>query len=196
MISGKIAPQIIGEQSVIEGVAEAVCQGGYPEPNTRSAARARQWHRQYLNAIIQRDVKDIAAIRDEDEMLALMEILAYRTGTLLNVSSMANELKMTRETTEKYLSILERLFLVRRLSAWRRKQSKRLVKTPKVHVIDSVLATTLGGLKTDDWNNHKKQFWPCIRKFCRYFQHLDIATQPALLRLCLHEGLSLYEGLS
>ena len=165
LISGKIAPQIVGEQSVIEGVAEAVCQGGYPEPNTRSAARARQWHRQYLNAIIQRDVKDIAAIRDEDEMLALMEMLAYRTGTLLNVSSMANELKMTRETTEKYLSILERLFLVRRLSAWHRNQSKRLVKTPKVHVIDSGLATTLSGLKADDWNNHKSNFGPVLESF-------------------------------
>ncbi|MCP5276047.1 MAG: AAA family ATPase [Burkholderiales bacterium] len=62
LISGSITPQIIGEQSVIDGVAEVICQGGYPEPNTRSAARARQWHRQYLNAIIQRDVKDIAAI--------------------------------------------------------------------------------------------------------------------------------------
>jgi predicted AAA+ superfamily ATPase len=76
-------------------------------------------------------------------MLALMEILAYRTGTLLNISSMANELKMTRETTEKYLSILERLSLVRRLSAWHRNQSTRLVKTPKVLVIDSGLATTI-----------------------------------------------------
>ena len=95
----------------------------------------------------------------------LRPFLAYRTGTLLNVSSMANELKMTRETTEKYLSILERLFLVRRLSAWHRNQSKRLVKTPKVHVIDSGLATTLGGLKTDDWNNHKSNFGPVLESF-------------------------------
>ena len=72
---------------------------------------------------------------------------------------------MTRETTEKYLSILERLFLVRRLSAWHRNQSKRLVKTPKVHVIDSGLATTLGGLKTDDWNNHKSNFGPVLESF-------------------------------
>ena len=95
----------------------------------------------------------------------LRPFLAYRTGTLLNVSSMANELRMTRETTEKYLSILERLFLVRRLSAWHRNQSKRLVKTPKVHVIDSGLATTLGGLKTDDWNNHKSNFGPVLESF-------------------------------
>ncbi len=165
MLSGNIFPQVIGEQSVIGGVAEAVCQGGYPEPNTRSAARARQWHRQYLNAIIQRDVKDVAAIRDEGEMLALMEMLAYRTGTLLNVSNIANELKMRRETAEKYLTVLERLFLVRRLPAWHRNQSRRLIKTPKVHVIDSGLAATLSGLKADDWNKHDNHFGPVLESF-------------------------------
>lgn len=63
------------------------------------------------------------------------------------------------------MSILERLFLVRRLSAWHRNQSKRLVKTPKVHVIDSGLATTLSGLKIDDWNNHKSNFGPVLESF-------------------------------
>ncbi len=165
LISDEIAPRIMAEQRIIEHVAEAVCRGGYPEPNSRRATRARQWHRQYLNAIIQRDVKDIAAIRDEDGILALMEMLAYRTGTLLNISSMANELKMRRETTEKYVNILERLFLVRRLPAWHRNQSRRLVKTPKVHVIDSGLATTLCGLKADDWNNHNSNFGPVLESF-------------------------------
>lgn len=165
MLRGNIFPRIIGEQSVIGGVAEAVCQGGYPEPNTRSAARARQWRRQYLETIIQRDVKDIAAIRDEGEMRALMEMLACRTGTLVNISNMANDLKMRRETAEKYLTVLERLFLVRRLPAWHRNQSRRLVKTPKVHVIDSGLAATLSGLKVDDWNKHDSNFGPVLESF-------------------------------
>lgn len=165
LLSSNISPQITGEQSVIDGVSEAVCWGGYPEPNTRSAARARQWHRQYLNAIIQRDVKDIAAIRDEEEMHALMAMLAFRTGTLVNISNMANELKMRRETTEKYLTILERLFLVRRLPAWHRNQAKRLVKTPKVHVVDSGLAATLSGLKVEDWNKHDSNFGPVLESF-------------------------------
>ncbi len=165
LISGSIAPRITGEQSVVEGVVEIVCRGGYPEPNARAAARARQWHRQYLNAIIQRDVRDIAAIRDEDEMRALMEMLAYRTGTLLNISSMANELKMRRETTEKYLTILEHLFLVRRLPAWHRNQSRRLVKASKVHVIDSDLATTLCGLSAGNWNDHNSNSGPVLESF-------------------------------
>jgi hypothetical protein len=160
-----LSTRIIGEQSVIEGTAEAVCQGGYPEPNTRTPQRARKWHRQYMNAIIQRDIKDIAAIRDENEMSRLMEMLAYRTGSLLNISSLATELRIGRDTTEKYLGILERLFLIRRLPAWHRNRAKRLVKAPKVHVIDSGLAATLISLKPDDWSNHSTDFGPLLESF-------------------------------
>lgn len=165
LLNNQLSPKIVGEQSVVQGVAEAVCNGGYPEPNTRSPNRARQWHRQYLNAIIQRDVKDIAAIRDETEMSRLMEMLSYRTGNLLNTSSLATELGMGRDTTEKYITVLERLFLIRRLPAWHRNQAKRLVKAPKIHVIDSGLATTLNDLKAEDWNNHSTDFGPLLESF-------------------------------
>lgn len=164
-LEDELSTRILGEQSIIEGTAEAVCQGGYPEPNTRTPERARKWHRQYLNAIIQRDIKDIAAIRDEDEMSRLMEILAYRTGSLLNISSLATELRIGRDTTEKYVGILERLFLIRRLPAWHRNRAKRLVKAPKVHVIDSGLAATLTSLKPEDWSNHSTDFGPLLESF-------------------------------
>jgi predicted AAA+ superfamily ATPase len=164
-LENELSTRILGEQSIIEGTAEAVCQGGYPEPNTRTPERARKWHRQYLNAIIQRDIKDIAAIRDEDEMSRLMEILAYRTGSLLNISSLATELRIGRDTTEKYLGILERLFLIRRLPAWHRNRAKRLVRAPKVHVIDSGLAATLTSLKPEDWSNHSTDFGPLLESF-------------------------------
>ena len=165
LLAGTIRPSIRGDQVPVARVAEAVCHGGYPEPNTRTASRARQWHRQYLNAIVQRNVKDIAAIRDEGEMLRMVEILAYQTANLLNVSSLANELGMRRETADKYITILERLFLVRRLPAWHRNQARRLVKTPKCHLVDSGLAATLSNLKVDDWHSHSRDFGALLESF-------------------------------
>jgi len=106
-------------QSIVQGVPEAICSGGYPEPNTRTGSRAHQWYKQYLNAIIQRDVKDIAAIRDENELLRLMELLAYRTANLLNISSLSSDLGVDRATAEKYLTILERLFLFQPLKKYK-----------------------------------------------------------------------------
>jgi predicted AAA+ superfamily ATPase len=164
-LTGTISTQITGDQSVITGVAEAVCQGGYPEPLNRSSGRARRWHKQYLNAIIQRDVKDISAIRDQTEMSRLMSALSYRTGQLLNISSLSRDLGIGRDTTEKYLTILERLFLVRRLPSWHRNRAKRLIKTPKVHIVDSGLCSTLMEIAPGDWNSHGKEFGQLLESF-------------------------------
>jgi len=165
MLAGKMKTSISARQGIVKGLPEAVCSGGYPEPNTRSAARARQWFKQYLNAIIQRDVKSIAAIRDENELLRLIELLAYRTASLLNISQLSNELGIDRATVEKYLSVLERLFLIRRLPAWHRNNAKRLIKTPKVHVIDSGLMAMLNRLTKEDWQSHSTEFGAILESF-------------------------------
>lgn len=165
LLAGNIKTRISATEGSVKGIAEAICSGGYPEPLTRTAPRARQWHKQYLNAIIQRDVKDIAAIRDENDLLRLMELLAYRTAGLLNVSALSNELSADRATTEKYLTILERLFLIRRLPAWHRNNAKRLIKTPKVHVIDSGLTATLNRLSVKDWQTHSTEFGALLESF-------------------------------
>jgi len=165
LIEGKIKPEIACSQETIALLPHAVVSGGYPEPNTRSPARARQWYRQYLNAIIQRDVKDIAAIRDENELQKLIERVAYCTGSLLNIATIANDLDIGRETVEKYLLVLERLFLVRRLPAWHRNQAKRLVKSPKIHMVDSGLASALNRLSVSDWYTHSTEFGALLESF-------------------------------
>lgn len=48
--------------------AHSLAKGGYPEPIRRSLPRARDWHKQYLSSIIQRDVKTAANVRDEVEV--------------------------------------------------------------------------------------------------------------------------------
>lgn len=158
LMNGQLAPAMVSDSVPLSPTADVLCQGGYPEPNRRPPHRARQWYRQYLNAIVQRDVRDIAAIHDEDGMLRLMELLAYRTAGLLNVSNLSKELGMERATVGHYLSILERLFLVNQLPAWHRNQAKRLIKSPKLHLVDTGLAAALGRLSPDQWLTSAERF--------------------------------------
>ena len=165
LLSGELKTQIASNGGVVPGIPEAICQGGYPEPNTRNAVGARRWFRQYLKAIIQRDVQDIASIHNVEELVRLVELLALRTGSLLNVSNVSRALGLDRETTEKYITILERLFLVRRTPAWHRNRGKRLIKTPKIHVIDSGLAAMLSRLNADNWASHSSDFGGVLESF-------------------------------
>ena len=155
--------------------------GGYPEPLTRSVARARQWHRAYLKSIIDRDVQDIARVKDGREVGRLFELLALRTATLLNVMNLSKELGMHRETVDHYLAILERLFLIRSLPSWHRHPAKRLIKTPKIHLVDSGLAATFADLSAGDWLGRRERMGHLLESFVVQQVHAQAAwTDPDL----------------
>ncbi len=166
LIDGKLKAEIKGDRTEDPFALPArLVAGGFPEPLTRSPARARVWHRDYVRTLVERDVQDVARVKDVREVARLLELLALRTGELLNVATLSNELDLRRETVEHYLAICERLFLVRRLPPWHRHESKRLIKTPKIHLLDSGLAATLGGLTVDDWNTRRDRFGHLLETF-------------------------------
>ena len=165
-LDGELAPRIFGTEAAESGhLRERLLRGGYPPAQLRSPERSRQWHRQYLRAVLERDVADVARVRDAAELGRLAEIVALRSATLLNVSALGGELGMRRETVDQYLSILERLFLVRRLPAWHRNEAKRLIKTPKIHLLDSGLAASLAGLEAGDWTTQRDRFGHLVESF-------------------------------
>lgn len=146
-------------------LAERAVAGGFPEAVQRSPSRARTWHQQYLRRLIERDVQDIARVREPHELARMLELLALRSAQLLNIASLAKELGLRRETVEHYLGICERLFLLRRLQPWHRNQAKRLIKTPKLHFVDSGLCATLAGLGSGDAIDRRERFGPLLETF-------------------------------
>lgn len=132
----------------IPGIGEAfvahVLAGGYPEMRGRPTARRRQaWAQSYLGTLVERDIRDVARIEDASRIPQLMAILALMSGQLLNLSQVGGQIGLNIHTAEKYIGILEKLFLVRRLPAWRRNELGRLVKTPKIHFLDAGLHAAL-----------------------------------------------------
>ena len=146
-------------------LAARLVAGGYPEPLTRTPARARQWHRQYVRSIVDRDVLDVSNVRTADQVGRLLELLAVRNGELFNASRVARDLALDRATVSEYVSVLERLFLVRRLLPWHRNPGKRLIKSPKIHLIDSGLAATLAQLSAGDWLTKRQRMGHLIESF-------------------------------
>ena len=146
-------------------LAERLVAGGYPEAQHRAPARVRQWHEQHLAAIIERDLKDAARVHHAGSLLQLLAALAARTAQLLSVSSLAKHLKLLRPTVLHYLSVLERLFLVRRLRAWRWHPAQRVVAVPKVHMFDSGMAASLTERRAADWIDNRGPMGPLLESF-------------------------------
>lgn len=166
-LAGKLKPSLAGSAPLPEArsLAARVVAGGFPEAMARSATRARAWHRDYLRALLERDIQDVARVRDPHDLSRLLSLLALRTGELLNITTLGNELDLRRDTVENHLVACERLYLVRRLAPWHRHESKRLIKTPKVHFVDSGLAATLGDLSADDWHHRRDRFGHLLETF-------------------------------
>ncbi|MGV8083919.1 MAG: ATP-binding protein [Coriobacteriia bacterium] len=127
-----------------EDLAERITRGGYPVAVARtSAPRRSAWYRDYVDAIVQRDVREIAKITSLDALPRLLELVACQTARTLNVSDLAGPFSLSRQTIRDYLTLLERLFLAVELPAWHANHLKRLVKTPKLHMGDAGLAAAL-----------------------------------------------------
>jgi predicted AAA+ superfamily ATPase len=133
-----------GETMTGRQLVDAVLTGGYPEMlRRRQPERRRAWARDYVRAIVQRDVRDIAEVEKLAQMPRLLQVLAHYSGQLTNFTEIGGQVGFDDKTTRKYIGILEQLYLVRRLEPWFRNRLKRLVKTPKLHFLDSGLLAAL-----------------------------------------------------
>ena len=123
-----------------EALIGKVLAGGYPEVLSRdSESRRLAWCRQYLDAIVQRDLADLAPVEKPVQARRLIDALAIQIGQLTNFSDLGGKLGLSSKTVANYLDLLEQLFIVRRVEAWHRNALKRLVKTPKLHFRDTGL---------------------------------------------------------
>jgi hypothetical protein len=130
-----------------EELASRIAAGGFPAALARSTpARRRQWYADYIDAMVQRDLRDISRIGSLRSIPKLLKLAASQTARLINVSDLAAPFQVSRPTIRDYVTLLERIFLVDELQPWHSNRLKRLVKTPKLHLADSGLACALLGI--------------------------------------------------
>ncbi len=132
---------------VRDHLVRRVVTGCFPEPLLRgSEKRGHAWHRQYLNTLIQRDLSDLQRIGNVEAISRLLRFTAVLSGQLVNLADLGGKLGLNRVTAGKYLALLEQLFLIERLPAWHASEYRRLVKTPKIHAVDTGMMCALRGI--------------------------------------------------
>ena len=149
-----------------EGLVETVLAGGYPEALTRSGWRRRHdWHLDYIEAIVQRDVRDVVRIEQLGAMPRLLRVLAEHSGQLVNSSGAGAPLGMNHVTTRRYMAVLENLFLVHFLPPWYTNALKRVTKSPKLHFLDAGLLAALRGITPDRLRRDRTPFGAVLETF-------------------------------
>lgn len=124
----------------------AVWRGGYPVLFDRKLDPP-DWLGAYVTAYVERDVRQILNVGDLVSFQTFLRLAASRSAQLVQLSTLGADAGVTHNTAKAWLSVLETSFLVFRLPAFHAKLGKRLVKTPKLHFVDTGLLCFLLGIR-------------------------------------------------
>jgi predicted AAA+ superfamily ATPase len=146
--------------------ADRIVRGGFPEAVARTSPLRRQrFHDSYVADLIARDVAQLSEIERSAQMRALIRLLAARSGQILVAAALGSEAGMSQGTALRYLSLLEEVFLIKRVPAWSRNISSRATSAPKAAFVDSGIAANLLGADSRSLIRPGGQFGPLLEGF-------------------------------
>jgi predicted AAA+ superfamily ATPase len=164
LFEGKLQSQRNG--IVGDDLMQLVLLGGFPEAIGRNTERRRQdWLRSYLTSILVRDLRDIADVEKLTELPKFVRVLAEHSGQLVNYSQFAAGIGVTHKTGQRYVGLLEQVFLVTTVQPWFTNKLSRLAKTPKLHFLDSGLLATARGLTFERLKADRTPFGALLESF-------------------------------
>ena len=152
--------------AVGEALVERVLRGGYPEAVARPAGRRRTtWARQYIDALIERDVRDIAHIDKLDQLPRFLRALAHTAGQMCNYTQLGAQVGLDGKTALRYCGVFEQMYLLQRIDVWARNRLSRVVKTAKLQFLDAGLLASLLDLTAQEVAQDRTRFGNVLETF-------------------------------
>ena len=130
-------------------ILELSFRGGFPEAVRLPPDERLSGHRDYMNALLDRDLKDIANIQRHESMQELIKVMAAWSSKFMDVAAIGSGLSIKRPTLQTYLNALEALFIIERVRAWTHTDYERVGKQSKTFMTDCGLMSSLLGWKFD-----------------------------------------------
>ncbi len=144
-----LTPFLAAEVDAGDGPARArhLTRGGFPPSFLAPSDRASlEWRESYVRTLLERDLPATGLNLPSVTLRRLWTMVAHWHGGIVNMSEIAASLGVSGATVNRYLDVLEGLFVVRRLPPYFANVGKRLVKAPKIYVRDTGLLHALLGI--------------------------------------------------
>jgi len=140
------ADEMATSQKAPADLNTALFQGCYPALYDRDVSPP-DWFANYISTYIERDVRQLVAVRNLTQFQTFVKMCAARSGQLLNLTSLGADCGISSVTAKQWLSVLEASYIVSLLQPLHRNFGKRLVKAPKLYFCDVGLAAWLMGIR-------------------------------------------------
>lgn len=135
--------------------------GTYPEVlSLKGAEEKTRYLRELASSYLYKDVLQLSSIRNSDKILRLLKLLAFRAGSLVSLHELGKSLEMSHETVNNYMDLLEKGFILFRLSGFSRNLRKEVTKMNKVFFYDNGIRNVLiDNFNTMDFRQDAGALW-------------------------------------
>ena len=119
--------------------------GGYPRIYDARLEPAT-FYRDYVGTYLERDLRELTAVRDISQFQTFMRLCAASVGQVLNLNRLANDCGVSQTTATDWLTLMEASYVLYRLKPYFANTRKRLVKRPKLYFYDTGVVCFLLGI--------------------------------------------------
>ncbi len=116
----------------------AMLNGFYPGKLTEHIP-IKMFYNNYIKTYIERDVSDLVHVGNLTTFRTFLKLIAYKSGSLINLSDLSNDLNIAVNTVKTWITILESSYIIFLLPSYHKNFGKRLVKSPKLYFFDTGL---------------------------------------------------------
>jgi hypothetical protein len=134
-----------------------------------------RWWDGYVTTYLERDLRQVAQIDALVDFRRLMELLALRSGQMLNQSGLARDAGLSQPTAHRYLNLLETTNLFERVPSFATNRTTRMLKSPKVFWNDTGMAVFLAGYFQEEELRKAREVGNFFESFV--FHHLKVLAQ-------------------
>lgn len=122
---------------------EKIFRGSFPAIVSGKITERHQFYSSYVQTYIDRDVVGLFGVQKVEEFHRVLSLVAAHTGQMLNMSAIAKDASLSVSTVRSWLSILQSTGLVYFLYPFSQNITKRMVRAPKMYLLDTGLAAYL-----------------------------------------------------
>ncbi len=147
-------------------ILQMIVTGGYPEAVLRETTQRRsRWFSSYLTSILQKDIRELAHIEGLTQIPQVLQLIATRISSTINLSEIARLSGIKNTTLQRYVALLQQIFLIIKIPAWTPNTEGQFVKSPKIYLNDTGLLSHLRGENDKDLNVSRKDAGAYLENF-------------------------------
>ena len=161
-----------------DALLEIAFRGGFPEATKLSPKERTSWFKDYIDVIIDNDLKDLTNIKRYDVIKKLIKVMSAWSSKYMDKSSILSSLTITKPTFDSYINVLNNMYLIENVNSWIMTDYEYVKKKDKFFITDSGLMSSILEWKFDAIREDPERVGKIIETFV--FNELSAQIDTAL----------------